>query len=315
MYNQDDYGSLEAYAPGHAKPLLGPPFRHGRKRINVLSGMLALFVPWLLFCGIASLWSFSIHYRSPGLTLGITVGIGVVLALLACHVVYLSFKACRGQYQLVETGDHAVWTLFILATCCVAFALALCMGRANYEQNMRGTFDVSSLSSYTGVNPATMRGQELMDAGTVSFVDGAEIDLRYANGLRNTDIYCVAPITLGNTVLASYDFWAVGKNCCSDGKDFKCGNVNARGSKGGVRIVSDADRNFYRLAVQQASSAHAIKTIHPLFFRWTTEPAEEQDELERVGFQWILKAVLGYFCFQLLLVVMALSCFSKIASD
>lgn len=324
MYTQENYGIHQGtpygslYSPedtiNASKSLMQPPFQCKRKRINVISTIIALFVPWLVFCGIASLWSFSLRYTSPALTWVITLAVGVPLGLLTIYSLYQTYTEIRrGQYQVVETGHHAAWTLFILITCCVAFVLALCLGVSNYQQSMRGNFDVSALSSYTGVNPATMRGQELMDAGKVTFVDGADLDLRYANGFRNTDVYCVAPITVNNAVLASYDFWAVGKNCCSDDKpDFKCGDISHHGSMGGVRIVSDTDRDFYRLAVQQSSSAHAIKAIHPLFFRWTSDPAEEQEALERVGYQWILAGMLGYFMFQLILVVLALTCFTKL---
>jgi len=325
MYGQGNYGSQQANPYGSpygqeefinpSKPLMAPPFQFKRKRINVVSAIIALFLPWLVFCGISSLWSFSLRYTAPATTWMIALAVGVPLVLLTIYSLYQSYKAIfQGQYQTGETGDHAAWTLFILVTCCVAFSLALVLGRTNYEQNMRGVFDVSALSSYTGVNPSTMRGQELMDAGKVTFVDGADLDMRYSNGFRNNDVYCVAPITVNNAVLASYDFWAVGKNCCSDGDktDFKCGNVNHRGSRGGVRMVSDSDRDFYRLAVQQSSSAHAIKAIHPLFFRWTDDPAEEQGALERVGYQWILAGMIGYFLFQLFLVVIALTCFTKL---
>ena len=57
----------------------------------------------------------------------------------------------------------------------------------------------------------------------------------------------VAPITLNGASLASYDFWAVGKNCCSDQMaDFRCGAFKGLGAKGGVRVTDDVDRDFYR---------------------------------------------------------------------
>lgn len=123
-----------------------------------------------------------------------------------------------------------------------------------------------------------------MDAGRVQFVSGTELDLKLANGFKNTDVFCVAPITLNGASLASYDFWAVGKNCCSDQMaDFRCGASAGLGPKGGVRVTDDVDRDFYRLAVQQAQSAHAIKAVHPLFFEWTENALEQLTNDERVG--------------------------------
>lgn len=66
----------------------------------------------------------------------------------------------------------------------------------NYAHNMRGIYDVQSLNAFVEVNPATMRGQELMDAGRVQFVAGANINFNLANGFKNTDTYCVAPTCL-----------------------------------------------------------------------------------------------------------------------
>ena len=41
--------------------------------------------------------------------------------------------------------------------------------------------------------------QELMDAGRVQFVSGANINLNLANGFKNTDIYCVTLTHTGAT--------------------------------------------------------------------------------------------------------------------
>ncbi|CAE7772683.1 unnamed protein product [Symbiodinium sp. CCMP2456] len=318
MYGKDNYAMQQgypygAYELGPSKPLMGPPQTMTRQRVNLIGIIMALFVPWFVFIGMCGLWCFKLRYTSPGVVMVITLALGILLGLYTLHRVLLSCRAIMfGQYHLVETGRFAVWLLFIAVTASIAFVLGMLIGSYNYQTNMRSIFDVVSLNSYVEVNPATMRGQELMDAGKVQFVAGAGLDFHLANGFKNTDIFCVAPITVNNMVLASYDFWAVGKNCCSDQQaDFKCGAYNSDGPKGGLRITSDEDRDFYRLAVQQAESAYAIKAIHPLFFEWTADSSKQVLDDERAGYQMFLMSIIAHFVFQAFLVLISVACFTK----
>merc|ERR1711866_4659 len=99
-------------------------------------------------------------------------------------------------------------------------------------------------------------------------------------------MFCVAPITRGtnNETLLHYDFWAVGVGCCSGLKpDFHCKNFNNPHAKGGLRLMRDDERAFYRLAVQQAEAAYNIKAVHPLFFEWVQDPIDEMAQLEEFG--------------------------------
>ncbi|CAE7882639.1 ilvE [Symbiodinium microadriaticum] len=320
MYGKDNYAMQQGYPYGAyadelgpSKPLMGPPQTMTRQRINLIGIIMALFVPWFVFIAMCGLWCFKLRYTSPGVVIVITLALGILLGLYTLHRVMLSCRAIMfGQYHLVETGRFAVWLLFIAVTASIAFVLGMLIGSYNYQTNMRSIFDVVSLNSYVEVNPATMRGQELMDAGKVQFVAGAGLDFHLANGFKNTDIFCVAPITVNNMVLASYDFWAVGKNCCSDQQaDFKCGAYNSDGPKGGLRITSDEDRDFYRLAVQQAESAYAIKAIHPLFFEWTADSSKQVLDDERAGYQVFLMSIIAHFLFQAFLVLISVACFTK----
>lgn len=298
MYAKDNYGGFSGNPYSHfngqdmgpAKPLMGPPQMTTRTRINLLGVLAALFLPWAVYITMFALWSFQLRYTAPGKVLAITVILGLIVGLYCLYRVQLSCRALFGQSSL-ETGRFAVWALFIAVTAAVAFGVGVPMGSYNYSKNMRGIYDVQSLNAFVEVNPATMRGQELMDAGRVQFV---------------------APITVNNAALASYDFWAVGKNCCSDQlADFRCGAYKSQEAKGGVRVTDDVDRDFYRLAVQQAQSAHAIKAIHPLFFEWTGDTHEQMLNDERAGYQFFLMGMMGHFLFQAVLVAIAVTCFTK----
>lgn len=73
------------------------------------------------------------------------------------------------------------------------------------------------------VYPNRMLGQQLLDAGIVQFAPGSQLDVKKSMGFKNGNLFCVAPIVFGTASPVSYDFWAVGKDCCSGSQaDFSC---------------------------------------------------------------------------------------------
>merc|ERR1719454_2812884 len=120
-----------------------------------------------------------------------------------------------------EANYQPTWLVFVFLTSLVALILGPALGNRNFSQNMRPYYDLQGLNDYASVDPSRMRGEQMMDAGRVQFSQGASPDLRKAYAFQNVDTYCVVPITINNpkagepTPLSSYDFWAVGLNCCS----------------------------------------------------------------------------------------------------
>merc|ERR1712124_161832 len=101
------------------------------------------------------------------------------------------------------------------------------LGDMNYWENLQPYYDIIHLNEYTSVDPSQMSGQQLMDAGRVIFSEKSKLDLTKSMGFKNMDTYCVAPITMGTDTLETYDFWAVGMNCCSgNSADFHCGEYD-----------------------------------------------------------------------------------------
>jgi hypothetical protein len=256
--------------------------------------------------------SFSLHYEGP------VFAYAIVFAALFVVLVSGGYAAAEARRKMTGVGKVPTWYVFFFATALVAWLAGVVLGDANFFMNLQPFYDMNNLGSYDNIDPSLFRGQQLMDAGRIFFTNTTKIDLRRAMGFRNQEMYCVAPISVahGNgtfETLQTYDFWAVGVGCCSgDNPDFHCGEFNNPSARGGLRLMRDGDRAFFRLAVQQAEAAYNIRATHPLFFTWMQDPAAEVSAYQDQGQQFFLVGIASYFVFQLFLVVVATIVFSKL---
>lgn len=300
------------FAPTPEKLSLG----RGRKRMNIVSICLCMFVPWLVFCFTYAMMSFYIHYNNPWFCYGF-VGMGFVfcLASFALAVNELRAGSRRREYGMEvesERGD-ATWFVFFAFTCLLAWMLAVVAGQSNFSRHMQPFYDVINLNTYTSVDPSRMLGQQVMDGGHISFIPGTRLDLSRAIGFKNDKTYCVAPITLGTAPLTTYDFWAVGTDCCTGegGVDFQCGEFNNQAARSGLRLMRDEQRSFFRLAVQQAESTYSIRATHPIFLYWMQDNLAATADYQDDGFKYYLLGMFAHFALQLVLVVVAAIAFAS----
>jgi len=293
-YDTMDFQKLQQASAG----FLGR--RLQKTRVNVVAALVAHFVPWLLFCTVCAALSFDMHYTAPMLSFTVVLfGAGVVF-------LFLCLSATQLRNKWAGSDPQPSWYIFLLISCSIALWLGVVLGNHNFSRNSRPFYDITHLGRYTDVDPATMSGQQLMDGGRVSFAKGSALDLKLAMSFKNEDTYCVAPITRGDLPLATYDFWAVGVNCCSgDGADFACGDFVNQPSGHGLRLVRDEWRPFMRLAVQQAESSHMIKAEHPLFFQWVEDADASFEAKKKQSLRFYAYVMMGYFAFQALTVLTA----------
>merc|ERR1719401_574416 len=140
-----------------------------------------------------------------------------------------------------------------------------------------------------------------MDAGIVYFANGNHIDGSRSWHFKQDTIYCVAPILGANDKpeTQTYDFWAVGKDCCVTGSsDFRCGQQQA-GIRSAIRSLDEDSLKFYRLAVQQAESLYDIVSTRPVFFEWAADPLVVIAEWKLDSFHLFLFYVAAFFVFNL----------------
>lgn len=279
-------------------------FTPGRRRkINALAVCANVFLPWFLFSALYSLQSFSFHYTNP-----VTTWVLTALAFIIPLAVGISAVVAKQREM-----DLPMWYTFASFALFVAVSLAMVLGDMNFWYNMQPFYDLQNLNTYPAVNPARETGQQLMDSGRVYFSDDVHINLKLAMGFKNHDMYCVAPIVAGNERLPTYDFWAVGTNCCNGvTTDFRCGEFNNPHARSGLRLMREDQRPFFRLAVQQAEAAYNLRANHPIFMYWMQDPLAEVNSYRDDGYKYFLMGVFSYFAFNLFCVVCAVVGFSKL---
>lgn len=292
------------------------PFQRGlyfvkgqRRRMNLVAILIALLVPWVMFIGVFGVMSFSIHYKQPYIA-----DMLVVIAAGFCIVsVFLAIKAMVNKN--LDAAYQPSWYVFISVTCLIAFVVGFMAGENNYYTNMQPYYNYENLATYKDVDTNSYLGQQLMDAGRMDFKKGTKLDVTKSMGFKNKDVYCVAPImTQGSSATAqSVDFWAVGKNCCSGVQaDFHCSGFSDPHAVGVIRMMSDEERPFYRLAVQQAEATYKLTATHPLFFQWVHSADEAVNNYWHKGCLSYLVWICAYFTFQGFLTVATTLAFSKL---
>lgn len=299
------YGSIPLHS-GQAKP--------NRPRFNLCPLTCCLFGPWMVFVVILLVRSFKMRHKHLAFANTLTAAAWLFTLCVGFFALDRAARKLRGEVQ------PASWMSFTALTMLLAALCGTLAGEYNYQVNMLPYLDVAMLQTYLNVDPVNARGEHLMDAGRIVFTKASHLDIKHSMGFMDTDVWCVAPVTTldldGNsTVPAVVDFWAIGKNCCagSAGGDFRCGSWSDRFAHGGLRLLDEAERPFYRLAVQQAEAAFKLQVLHPIFLHWMPEPVEEVEAYRKGGHRFFQIAVMSYFCFHFTLVFAAVFFVNKVA--
>eukprot|EP00929_Paragymnodinium_shiwhaense_P118946 TRINITY_DN90840_c0_g1_i1.p1 TRINITY_DN90840_c0_g1~~TRINITY_DN90840_c0_g1_i1.p1 ORF type:complete len:322 (+),score=66.61 TRINITY_DN90840_c0_g1_i1:86-1051(+) len=282
--------------------------RSQRQRINFIAAFLCTLLPWCMFLATYSVTSFYIRYVNPGrMYLGAFV--------LLCIVMATGWLALGAIVHKRADSHEPTWFIFLFITMVIAWSLGVAFGNINYATNMQPYYDYVSLNAYANVDPSKTQGVQIMDAGRVQFTNDTVLDLTKAAGFVNKVTYCVAPISTDKAQLGSYDFWAVGLDCCTANKaDFQCGDFNDQKAHSGLRLLRDEQQAFFRLAVQEAEARHQIKATHPLFFYWGPDATGEMAWFREEGYRYFLMGMTAHFFWQLLCVGLAAHGFAKLAA-
>jgi len=225
---------------------------------------LNIIVPWGIFMYCYGLCSFHLMYSKP------------LLAWTAISLVFVLWLVCvLLAYCARKYHPDPTWFTFFSALVLICTIWGIFGGLHNLNTFERPYYTLGEMTTKSGVDPSTMSGEDAMDAGIVNFLPGSVLDARKTWHFKKEALYCVAPIVgpSGQPPLQqTYDFWAVGKDCCTVGaSDFRCGSWGSTTAHTGLRELNDKDLIYYQLAIKQAESLYAIRAPHPIFLEWVED--------------------------------------------
>eukprot|EP00929_Paragymnodinium_shiwhaense_P061954 TRINITY_DN3093_c0_g2_i1.p1 TRINITY_DN3093_c0_g2~~TRINITY_DN3093_c0_g2_i1.p1 ORF type:complete len:484 (-),score=99.19 TRINITY_DN3093_c0_g2_i1:50-1501(-) len=300
--NEKQAGSLPK---GHH--LLRPRaiFAPGRRvLINLVPIVLNVLLPWAFFTLLCALLTFGPMYFWPE-------RVAAVLFFSGLLTIYGIFKAVRSRVDEQEPTWYPMAAFFLTA----AFVTAALLGQYNFKTYTQPYFEVTDLKVVSHLDTSLELGQSLLDAGIAYFGSDVHLDGLRGWHFKHESMYCVAPIAKsGDPETSSYDFWAVGKDCCAMGaSDFRCGDWSKAQVRAGIRALDKGDLEYYQLAVKQAETLYGIKSSHPIFFTWSKDPVHEVEGWWKRAFELFMLQSFCFIVFVIIATTLATCCFAHLA--
>jgi hypothetical protein len=269
-----DYGSL----PG----LSGGPTHNFIAAVVLL--ILLVAIPWGFFTSLSWILISIQIYENPNLKMMVllsssSIVVFVILAAVLARGRWLRKGGRLGGGERLLKG--VVWWSSLALLTAIALIAAAVVASMNYSTYWQRFYELTTLAKHMGVDPSITHGQQLLDAGSVTFSLGVKPILNMSASFADGKLYCVAPIVSSGALPAVYDFWAVGVNCCSP--NFSCGPVDMMGARGGLRVVDTDLLVKYRRAVAIAQAQYQIQTQTPLYFTWVADPTASLNDMKDAG--------------------------------
>jgi len=288
-----------------------------RRKLNFWGAAQAVLLPTFFFGGSLAVLSFSGEHSHGKNLLLLLAGAGLVALALAARAL-LARRAggddgtagSMAEEQPAETN----WISFLLWTTLLAVLLGIIFGNANYSSTMRPYGSLADMSVAREVDPREGPGSRYLSDSQILFKEGAFVGEELSLGFKDTTTYCVAPIVIRNQTtgrsapMGSYDFWAVGTDCCSPipPAKFWCGSA-AQDPRafGGLRYMGD--RYFFDLAIQQAEAEYHYTTRQPILLTMTWDPVQDVQAMQDKGIHFIVSWTAVFLLYQAALVLAAIA--------
>jgi len=289
----------EVYRALHKQRSVFAP--QSRIKMNLLAIILNVIVPCGFFALCNYVSGFSLRYHQP-----VLANVIIIMAILAwLGLVALAVWARKNE-------PNPVWYSFMAMMVGFALLFGIRCGRHIYEEYELKYLEIKDMKNYTNFDVSSNAGQNVIDGGIFEFASGNKLDLAQTWHFKEDTVYCVAPI-VGSSAATSYDFWAVGQDCCSNsGSDYRCGDAQNASASGAVRMLTEKDVKFYKLAVLQAETMYGILAAQPLFFEWSADPAALVASWKVHASSLFFKGLAAFFVFNLYSVGIGVCCYARI---
>jgi len=237
----------------------------------------------LIFMIELTLFSWYARFKYDQLSVALAVIFGIfslIWPTIAVLILFTTGCVPKDHKKEARLSGHLYWfwwPFWTLTFSIIALALGVTFGQYLWRDLYR-YYELNELRQYKGVNPQKTPGQQMEDAGVVSFATGVGLERGHGGCFVNGDTYCVAPIAMNSRVgdnveHGTHDYFAVGVNCCDcPSTQFRCGAWDNPYANGGLRSVDVLSRAYFKLATQEWSARTNIEAKNPLFFRWVEDP-------------------------------------------
>lgn len=263
--------------------------------LNVWQVFVQPFVPICIFLFALGILTITPRYSNPD-TIVVLCGIGLFAGLLYPTIAFLLVvigvvsTKLRTRIRWAPVIFWSWWPCWKFSACVIAAAAGIGIGDYIWYNQLLPYHQMDRLQAYDNVNPSTVEGVRMQDAGVVEFRNDAGVDRSRTGCIQNGATYCIAPVVMNGKVEegsepgVTYDFFMAGKDCCNCPGEFRCDDWNMPSSTlGGMRIVDQGDRAFYRLASEQWASLYGKPVEHPIFFTWSDDPVQDWHDLRSTG--------------------------------
>jgi len=241
----------------HEKRSIFNPY--SRVKMNILPMFLVVFVPWGIFAGVAGVCGFSFMFYYPSIATGI---VGLFWLLWLVSIGYAVWARIH--------EPEPMWYTFIAIMLGFAVVGGTCVGYSAYAYSFK-YHEVMDLKNITNFDAGAAESQDVMDGSIFHFDSTNHLDAQKSWHFKKGTLYCVVPIVGSDPTPDTqyFDFWAVGKDCCSEtSSDFRCNDAQIPTTRTALRIMDETDQLHYRLATQQAQKLYRLLINEPIFFEW-----------------------------------------------